>query len=70
MIFIAFAAEEAGLIGSEFMVENPILPLKDIRFLLNLDIMGSGEEGVTVVNSTLFEKEFQLLCNLNKKVVR
>jgi Zn-dependent M28 family amino/carboxypeptidase len=67
VIFIAFAAEEAGLIGSEFMVENPILPLKDIRFLLNLDIMGSGEEGVTVVNSTLFDKEFQLLCKLNKR---
>jgi hypothetical protein len=65
VIFIAFAAEEAGLIGSEFMVENPILPLKDVRFLLNLDIMGSGEEGVTVVNSTLFDKEYQLLCKLN-----
>ena len=47
--------------------ENPILPLKDIRFLLNLDIMGSGEEGVTVVNSTLFDKEYQLLCKLNNK---
>ena len=66
VIFIAFAGEEAGLIGSEFMVENPILPLKEIRFLLNLDIMGSGEEGVTVVNSTLFDKEYQLICKLNK----
>jgi aminopeptidase YwaD len=67
VIFIAFAAEEVGLIGSEFMVKNPILPLNEIRFLLNLDIMGSGEEGVTIVNSTLFDKEFQLLCKLNNR---
>jgi Zn-dependent M28 family amino/carboxypeptidase len=35
--------------------------------MLNLDIMGSGEEGITVVNSTLFPKEFQTLQKLNKK---
>ena len=36
--------------------------------MLNLDIMGSGEEGITVVNSTLFKKEFNGLLKLNKKL--
>lgn len=65
ILFIAFAGEEAGLVGSKYFVENPLLPLKKIAFVLNLDIMGSGEEGVTVVNATLFEKEFKLLQIIN-----
>ena len=65
ILFIAFAGEEAGLLGSKYFVENPLFKLKKISFLLNLDIMGSGEEGVTVVNATLFEKEFKLLQEIN-----
>ncbi|MFM7668799.1 MAG: M28 family metallopeptidase [Bacteroidota bacterium] len=67
LVFIAFAGEEAGLIGSHYYVQNPIFPLNDIRFLVNLDIMGSGEEGITAVNATLFPKEFDLLTKINKK---
>ena len=65
VLFVAFTGEEAGLVGSKFFIENPPLPLKKIRFLFNLDIMGSGEDGVTIVNATLFEKEFQLLQDIN-----
>ncbi len=65
ILFIAFAGEEAGLVGSHYFTEHPVLKLKKIRFLINLDIMGSGEEGITVVNSTLFEDEFQLLNEIN-----
>lgn len=65
ILFIAFAGEEAGLVGSEYFTENPLLKLKKIRFLINLDIMGSGEEGVTAVNATLFEDEFNLLNEIN-----
>lgn len=65
ILFVAFAGEEAGLVGSKFFTENPILKLKKIRFLINLDIMGSGEEGITAVNATLFDDEFQLLNEIN-----
>ncbi|MFM7682571.1 MAG: M28 family metallopeptidase [Bacteroidota bacterium] len=65
IIFVAFAGEEVGLLGSKYMTENPIVPLNKIRFLLNLDIMGSGEEGITVVNSTLFKNEFDQLNSIN-----
>ena len=67
LVFIAFAGEEAGLIGSHHYVQNPLFPLKDIRFLINLDIMGSGEEGITAVNATPFPKEFEMLTKINKK---
>jgi hypothetical protein len=68
VLFVAFAGEEVGLLGSKYMVEHPLSPLNEIRFMLNLDIMGSGEEGITVVNSTLFPKEFKGLQKLNKKL--
>jgi aminopeptidase YwaD len=65
LYFIAFAGEEAGLVGSKYFVENPLFRLKKIKFLVNLDIMGSGEEGITVVNATLFPKQFKILQNIN-----
>lgn len=67
VMFIAFAGEEAGLLGSKYFVENPILKFKKIKFLVNLDIMGSGEDGITAVNATVFEKEFELLQCINEE---
>lgn len=63
--FICFGAEEAGLIGSKYFTENPLFSLNQIRFLLNLDLVGTGEAGATVVNATLHPKEFALLNKIN-----
>jgi hypothetical protein len=63
--FICFAGEEAGLIGSQFYVYHPLFPLKQIVFLVNMDLMGTGEKGMTVVNATEFKKEFDTLVYLN-----
>lgn len=68
ILFIAFAGEEAGLLGSKFFVQNTPIKLKKIRFLLNLDIMGSGEEGITAVNATIHEEEFKLLSDINEEM--
>ena len=65
--FILFAGEEAGLVGSKYFTENPLLPLKNIRFLLNTDLTGTGEDGITVVNATEFPKEFAALQAINKE---
>jgi aminopeptidase YwaD len=64
--FICFAGEEAGLKGSKHFTEIPLMPLKNIRFLLNLDLEGTGDEGITVVNATEFSKEFTYLNEANK----
>lgn len=63
--FICFAGEEAGLIGSKYFTENPLAPLKQIRFLLNTDLAGTGEEGIMVVNATEFTKEFAMMTAVN-----
>ena len=67
ILFIAFAGEEAGLVGSEYFVNHPTMKLKKMNFLINLDIMGSGEEGITVVNATNYETEFARLQTINEE---
>jgi aminopeptidase YwaD len=63
--FICFAGEEAGLIGSKYFTDHPLVPLKSIRFLVNTDLAGTGEEGITVVNATEFPKEFGFMNAVN-----
>ncbi|AZQ63458.1 M20/M25/M40 family metallo-hydrolase [Flammeovirga pectinis] len=67
IVFIAFGAEEAGLIGSRYYVEHPFFPLDKIDFLINLDLFGSGEEGMMAVNGAVFTEQYQLLTSINTK---
>lgn len=62
---ICFAGEEAGLVGSKYFTEHPLIPLKQIRFLINTDLAGTGEEGITVVNATEFPQEFAMMNMVN-----
>ena len=39
-LFIAFGAEEMGLLGSKYYVNNPLLPLDRARIMLNMDMVG------------------------------
>jgi Zn-dependent M28 family amino/carboxypeptidase len=39
IVFIGFAAEESGLLGSQALAANPFLPLKDMAAILNLDVI-------------------------------
>jgi hypothetical protein len=39
-LFMAFAAEEIGLLGSTHFTENPTIPLEDVNAMLNMDMIG------------------------------
>tara|TARA_B100000963_G_scaffold283251_1_gene251963 strand:- start:675 stop:1262 length:588 start_codon:yes stop_codon:yes gene_type:complete len=67
VLVVAFAGEEIGLLGSKYLSEHPIIPLNKIKFQLNMDIMGSGEKGITAVNGKVFKKEFKILQKINKR---
>lgn len=67
-VFIAFAAEEAGLRGSQYFVQAPPLDLKRIRFLLNMDLFGSGEYGATLVNAPAVQPDFDRLQAMNTQL--
>lgn len=40
LLFIAFGAEEMGLIGSKYFVENPLIDLSKIMAMINMDMIG------------------------------
>lgn len=65
MAFILFSGEEAGLVGSQYFSEHPLVSLSKIRFLVNLDLEGTGVDGITVVNASVFASEFALLRKIN-----
>lgn len=68
MVFLFFGGEEAGLVGSKHFVANPLIPLAKIRFLNNFDMVGTGDEGATAVNATVFTKQFAILRDLNAEL--
>ncbi len=69
VIFILFSGEEVGLLGSKHFVENPMFNLKNIRALVNVDIMGSAEQGVTMVNGEVYKDIYNKMVAINKKII-
>ena len=65
VVFIAFAAEEIGLIGSKYYTEHPLFPLSNIKFLINFDLAGTGDDGIQVVNGKIYQQKFDVLTKLN-----
>ncbi|MFD2597736.1 M20/M25/M40 family metallo-hydrolase [Sphingobacterium corticis] len=51
ILFIAFGAEELGLLGSKYFTENPTIPLTDIHWMLNMDMIGryQPENGLAII---------------------
>jgi aminopeptidase YwaD len=65
MVFISPSAEELGFLGTRFFLENPLFSIDRIRFLVNLDLAGTGEEGIRVVNGSIYRDKFDLLVRIN-----
>ena len=44
IVFMAFSAEERGLLGSRYYVENPLIPLDQTVAMINFDMVGRLED--------------------------
>lgn len=44
LVFVLFGGEEMGLLGSKHFVENLPAPATTVRFALNLDMVGAGDQ--------------------------
>ncbi|RMG70755.1 MAG: M28 family peptidase [Bacteroidetes bacterium] len=67
LILIAFGAEETGLLGSRYYVqEDPRWPLERTAFVLNLDLMGNGVDGIMAVGGVDYPAYFERLQALNE----
>jgi hypothetical protein len=48
LVFVAFAGEERGLLGSEYYALHPVIPLTNTVAMLNLDMIGRARGAVDV----------------------
>ncbi len=73
LLFLAVTAEEKGLLGSEFYVDNPIFPLSRTVANFNFDIIGLGDSTGLVVygqeRSSLGEVVEKAAQQLNLKIM-
>jgi Tol biopolymer transport system component len=52
LLFMAFGGEELGALGSSHFVKNPVVPLRDVVAMVNLDMIGRlREDGLVVVGT-------------------
>ena len=49
IIFIAFSGEEEGLIGSNFYVNHPVVPLAETVAMINMDMIGRLKENKLII---------------------
>lgn len=52
VLFLAFSGEELGLIGSNYYVNNPLLPLDKAAAMINMDMIGRIKDGRIFVGGT------------------
>lgn len=53
ILFVAFGAEEMGLIGSKYFVNSNLIPMEKIQIMINMDMVGKlNEEKILNVSGT------------------
>lgn len=69
ILFVAFTAEELGLLGSEYYVENPIVPLQRTVTMINLDMISrNAANTVTVVGSNRSPELHEINLSANDEI--
>jgi Peptidase family M28/PDZ domain/PA domain len=58
ILFMTYSAEEMGLLGSEHYVDNPTVPLENIKAMLNLDMIGKYGQREFTIYGVSTGKEF------------
>lgn len=48
-LFIAFSAEELGLNGSKYFVENPTISLNNVNYMINMDMVGRMNDSTKTI---------------------
>jgi hypothetical protein len=54
LLFTAFAAEEQGLLGSKYMVENLLVKRDGVAMMVNFEMTGHGTDGVGIGGGEMF----------------
>jgi aminopeptidase YwaD len=65
--FMLFSGEEAGLMGSSHYVNHPLFPLERIKLVINLDMVGTGQQGVILFNAPQRPLEAAIVQKINEE---
>jgi len=63
IVFIAFGAEEMGLVGSQRFVESDIIPVSNIKAMINLDMVGRLVENKLEISGTKTSVQSEQILN-------
>lgn len=66
MYFLAFSGEDANLRGSNWYVEHPVVPLEQIKYLFNIDMIGDNNPVQYCEVSDEGMRGFSLFEKINK----
>lgn len=61
VMLVAFSGEESGLLGSKHFVENNIIDIDKIAFILNLDMVASAKDGIVAMGGVEFSAAYAAL---------
>lgn len=67
MVFVLVSGEEAGLLGSTFNAENPQFSFDKTRLVINFDMVGTGSEGITIVQGKVFSEMAEAMMEINRQ---
>ena len=63
IIFVNFSGEEQGLLGSQYFVDNPPVPITRIKAMLNFDMVGRMKDNEVMVFGTATATELPPLID-------
>ena len=65
MYFLAFSGEDANLRGSEYFAQHPVVPLEQVRYLFNIDMIGDNNPSLYCETSDEGLRGFALFERIN-----
>lgn len=68
VVFIAFSGEEEGLIGSNYYVNHPIVPLANTVAMINMDMIGRLKGNALIVGGVGTAQEWRSLIDASNYV--
>jgi hypothetical protein len=66
LVFMAFGGEEEGLLGSNYYVNHPLLPLANTVAMINMDMIGRMKDSRLVIGGVGTAKEWRDLMSSEK----
>jgi hypothetical protein len=67
LMFVAFGGEEEGLLGSNYFVNHPVLPLSQAVAMINMDMIGRMKENRLIIGGVGTAQEWRDLITENNK---